>query len=102
MSLKPLILTEAVEPIGTRTVRGFACRADGSAINEWTEPEYPDYPDGRALRQLRLDLQLILREAAAILGMSATDLSALERGRRRFVQGSFERACEVLRGGVSK
>ena len=43
-------------------------------------PTYPDSPEGRALRVLRLRCDLGLREVAAALELTPSEVSALERG----------------------
>ena len=70
-----------VEPIGERTARGFQCRSDGSTVHEWSEPAYPPHPHGAHLRETRLRLDLGIREAATVLEIRSSELSALENGR---------------------
>lgn len=45
-----------------------------------TLPDYPPSPEAAALRQARVDAGISLREMARRLGISAVDLSAVERG----------------------
>jgi len=87
------ILTEAVEPIGQRQARGFIDYADGRGeFGEWTEPVFPPYPEGRSFRNHRVARSISLRQAADLLGLTAVELSAAERGRRHFCKGSYEAA----------
>jgi DNA-binding XRE family transcriptional regulator len=70
-----------VEPIGTRTAYAHVNRGDKP--HYWGPVEFPDFPpspEGDALRELRMRLRVTLREAAQYLGLSAVDVSALERG----------------------
>jgi len=70
-----------VASIGTEKALAHVNR--GSRHHGWgmiDTPRWPDSPEGRALRVLRLVCDLGLREAAKVLGLSPSDLSALERG----------------------
>jgi hypothetical protein len=69
-----------VQPIGRSTHHGFGHLTDGTPIYEWESDDFPDSPGGRALRNKRADLNMGLREAAAILGLRDVELSGLERG----------------------
>lgn len=69
-----------VAPIGEQVGEALVCGFDGCGLEEVAVPVYPPSPMGRKLRDLRLALGLNLRAAAARLGISASDLSALERG----------------------
>lgn len=45
-----------------------------------TIPVYPDSPDGKKLREVRIAKNITLRQAAKRLGISVTECSQLERG----------------------
>lgn len=92
---RPLLAIRAVDPIGTRTAHGFACRADGTVINEWTEKVYPPSPCGERLRRVRVDLGVGLRDAARVLELRADVLSALEVGRATFAKDESWAWCEA-------
>lgn len=71
----------AVQPIGKRKAFGHVHYADKP--HEWGEIEIDDYPpspEGEKLRGLRLRLGMGLREAAHALGLTAVQLSNVERG----------------------
>lgn len=75
--------TSKVEPIGTRTAYGHINRGRGN--HEWGPFEIPDYPrseNGQRLRALRVSKEVGLRDTAKALGLSALELSELERGAR--------------------
>lgn len=67
------LILRQVHPTGSvrvRTLHGVVSVID----------EYPDTPSGKALRARRHELSLTLREAAKLLGLTATELSRLEVG----------------------
>lgn len=72
-----------VAPIGTRLTSAFVSREDGcGGLEEVVMPEYPD--DGGAgerFRARRVAAGLLLRQAAAKLGLTAEEVSGLEFGR---------------------
>jgi hypothetical protein len=94
-AVKPLELVN-VAPTGREMVRGFGHRLDGSPIYEWEEDVYPPSPEGRRLRDLRIELGLGLRESCALLEITAVQLSSLERGRATCDWAQAER---MLRDG---
>ncbi len=61
-----------------------------------TLPAYPDSPEGRALRVLRLRCDLGLRDAAKVLELTPTDLSSLERGSATLDAASWCRVFVAL------
>ncbi len=71
-----------VERIGSRKMLAFVEYDDPSksGLHEVVLPVYPDSPGGRELRALRLRLGLGLRKCASLLGITAVELSGLERG----------------------
>ncbi len=84
-----------VDAIGRETARGFGRRSDGTPIYEWEIDIFPPSPNGKKLRDLRKELDIGLREAAKALGISATELSSLERGGATC--GEWEELFQVLR-----
>ena len=83
---------ERVEPIGTRRTQAFVNRGhadDGTPLNHsFEEIDLDVFPDdavaaGRELREIRRMVGLNLREAAKALGISAMQVSELERGQAR-------------------
>lgn len=91
-----LVVTQ-VAPIGKRTVHGFGHLADGTPIYEWEANVYPPSTDGTALRELRRELDIGLRDAAKRMGISVVQLSALELGSATCDR---ETAQRLLRGGA--
>lgn len=69
-----------VDAIGRETVCGFGRKSDGTSFYEWEVDVFPTSPNGKKLRELRKDRDIGLRDAAKALGISATELSSLERG----------------------
>ena len=70
-----------VEPIGKRKIFAHIHHADRP--HEWGEIEIDDYPpspEGKKLRDLRVQLGIGLREASRLLGLTAVQLSSVERG----------------------
>lgn len=106
-----IVLTR-VEPIGTRESTALVCGGGRSSMRA-VSPVFP--PDsearGQRLRDIRVKLDLGLREAARCMHWSAANLSAIERGEMRLsyvddgdgrvydddetVIGRIERACRV-------
>ena len=75
-----------IAPIGTRVVRAFVdYETRPGELREVATPVYPPCPQGRLLIALRLAYDLGLRQAATVLGLSPSDLSALEHGRATLV-----------------
>ena len=68
-----------VNPIGEHNGTAIV----GGHLREVPLPTYPPSPDGKRLREKRIAVGLSLREAAIVLGLSAVDLSMLERGAAR-------------------
>ncbi len=58
---------------------------------------YPTSPCGEALRHLRVLAGLGLRETAAMLGLSAVDLSALERGSATLTDAEWVDVFQAIR-----
>lgn len=72
---------EPVDPIGKETVYGHQHRADGNHVwGPFDVDKYPESREGKALRDLRVRLDLGWRDAARALHMSLLAYSALERG----------------------
>ncbi len=69
-----------VPACGTKVGYGHVADRAGHYWGEIGLPAYPDSPQGRELRDLRVRLGLSLRQACAALGLSAVDCSLLERG----------------------
>lgn len=84
----PIARRGTVALVDRRATRAQRRRGDdyGSGIVGGLEvvtlPVYPPSPHGAELRQLRTLLGLSIGEAARALGVSAVELSDLERGRR--------------------
>jgi hypothetical protein len=72
-----------VPPTCLRETHGFVTRGDGCGTERVTIPEYPPSPGGEALRTLRVKLGLSLRDAARALGVTAVEMSGVERGSYR-------------------
>lgn len=70
-----------------KQVEAIGSRVALSTHGDHVVPVYPDDAvcEGIALRDLRLERDYGLREAAGLLGLEVIDLAALERGRARFV-----------------
>lgn len=75
-----MVKLKEVASIGVTVSPGFACGGKDGGFRMLQMPEYPPHPEGEMLRDLRVSFQIGLREAADAMGVSATDLSALERG----------------------
>lgn len=88
----PLVLTP-VAPIGKRIMATFHGR--------YEVDDYPPSPRGRAVRDLRVELGLGLRDTAMALGLTAVQLSDLERGRATTDWDEVERRVRALAGGVA-
>ncbi len=76
---------------GTGTARGFAC-GNGRLLTSWpcdrcgatgqiSDEQHAEIERGRDVRAERMARGLTLRDAAKALGISAVELSAVERGR---------------------
>jgi hypothetical protein len=65
------------QPIGTQQTLAFVCPGGLRPVDL---PVYPPSPRGEALRALRVDLRIGLREAATAMGLSAVELGEIERG----------------------
>lgn len=68
----------AVAPVGT--ARAVAIICPPGEVREVNSPTYPNQ-GGVALRAARVAADLVLREAARLLGLRAVELSGLEVGR---------------------
>lgn len=84
--LKPFAITP-VAPLGIRLSTAFLDYADGTgSFQQIGVPHYPESPQGRDLRMLRVACDLNLREAATLLNVpTVVDMSGLETGSRTFV-----------------
>lgn len=104
--LYPGLRYEPIAPIGTETVYCHQNRGDEPHVWGPLElPTYPPSPEGEALRDLRVELGLGLREAARVLGLSALELANLERGRARcewYVAGARLRLYSIKREGMAR
>lgn len=74
-------------PIGTRRSMAHINRGPGKR-HEWREVDWPEYAPtdverGRRFREARLSQKLTLREVADVLGVRASEISALEFGWKR-------------------
>jgi LmbE family N-acetylglucosaminyl deacetylase len=86
-----------VEPTGSRTSQAMVCREGGRGELELvTMSTYPPSPRGDRLHDLRVRRNLGLREAATMLGMSATRLSDLQAGRAVLGDESEWNTAEAL------
>lgn len=93
--MPPLILP--VAPIASQRAQALICRSDGtSAVESFDEPVYPASArnGGGELRRARVEVgrYRTVREAAALLGLSAARVSDLEEGRAVFAHDSDRRA----------
>lgn len=79
-----------VTPIGKRTMVTFH--------GDYEVDAFPPSPRGRALRDLRVELGQGLRETARALGLSAVQLSDLERGRATTDWDEIERRLRAIGG----
>lgn len=86
----------AVTPIGQKQGYGFACGPNGGGLALLTTDEYPPHPTGQLVRDLRVTLGIALRDASKALGLTAVELSSLERGSAELADevGGFQ---EVVR-----
>lgn len=71
----------AAEPAGYERGPAFVTRARGCGLEDVRTPVYEKGSNAAALRLLRTHAKLGLRDAASALGISAVELSGLERGR---------------------
>lgn len=71
-----------VAPIGARKAMAFVEHVDESlsGLHEVELPIYPDSPHGRKLRELRIRHGVGLRYCSELLGLTAVEVSGLERG----------------------
>lgn len=92
-----------VEPIGTNRSPAFVDWYDeksGTMKGEFREvdmPAYPLSPCGEAMRHLRVLAGLSLRDAAKMFGISAVDLSSLERGSAKLSDEEWIAAFQMIR-----
>jgi len=97
----PLAL-EPVEPTGTRSSMGFVDRDDGAGglVGSFEEIETKVYPkgDGDRVRELRVALNLSLRDAALALGLEPIEMANLERGSARCDFTELERRLRAAAG----
>lgn len=79
-TVTPLVTLIPVEPTGARTSPAFVERADPRrcGLEMVTFKTYPE--PARQLREWRVEGDMSLRECAALLGLKASEVSALERG----------------------
>lgn len=87
-----------VQPIGSHRSMAFVTRTTGCGLAEVEAQEFPseNVHWGQALRDFRLTLDLSLREAANVLGLSAVDMSSLERGRATLAEPDKDEAMALL------
>jgi hypothetical protein len=75
---------QKIEPIGTRKTYAHVNHADPSKHGfQWIDwPVFPPEHEvaGSRLRKARVDLDMGLREASRLLGLTPTELSGIERG----------------------
>lgn len=95
--------TQDIAPIGTRPTAAIVCRSGGRGGPMMVDVDvYPPNPEGEALAGHRRDLGIVLRKAAATLGLSPSILSAIEHGSKRFANpADYERAKVALSGGAT-
>lgn len=101
-----------VEPIGSETSNAFWDGTDenGNHIGGFgpiERPVYPASPNGKRLRQRRIDLGMTLREAADKLGCRPSEVSGLEFGRNTVddwdaLFAKLERLTPPGRGGEER
>ena len=77
----PRICIRHVAPVSTRRGCAFVTRESGCGVEERDFHVYPESERGERLRRERVAAGLYLGEAARRLGLSASELSGLERGR---------------------
>lgn len=68
-----------VAPVGTEKTAAFVCPG---GLREVDVDVYPPHPRGKVLRSMRRAFDLGLREATALVGVTASELCGLERGSR--------------------
>lgn len=96
MNEAPLITVTPVEPAGERGGYGFVSYTDGtSGVGPVMVKEWPASPRGREIGKARSAAGLLLRQAAAVFGLSAVDLSGLEHG--RFVTEQWDEILEYYK-----
>lgn len=97
-----------VESIGTRTFNAFWSGHDdaGKPVGGFgpvTQPAYPPSPRGERLAAERKRGMVGLMRAAAALGLTAENLSGVERGRYVFVdEQDWDRAEAALFEAIGK
>lgn len=74
--------TAGVQAIGKRTSDAILCGPGGCTVATVESDVYSPSPEREALRTMRLDLGLSLRQAAQRVGLLPRTLSDLEQGRR--------------------
>ena len=84
-----------VTPIGKRMCVGFQCPG---GLTSWEEDEYPKWAErrGKELRDARVAASKGLLDAMRLLGLSAKDVSHLERGRAVLSDDEHARAIALL------
>lgn len=80
-----VVLFTRVEPVGQREGTALVCRRGKAEVRAVAIDVFPadDEARGTRLHDLRVSLDLNLRQAAKRVGISAADLSAVERGELR-------------------
>lgn len=73
----------SVLPIGRRSSVAFVHRTGGCALEPVELNVYPDSPEGKASRRQRVELGLTIRDVAKAFGVSAVEVSGVERGSHR-------------------
>lgn len=73
----------SVLPVGKRTTEAFVHRTGGCALETVEIDVFPDSPQGKSARKLRVDLGLTIRDVAKAFGVSAVEVSGVELGSHR-------------------
>lgn len=71
-----------VAPTSTYVTRAFVTRRNACSFENMHCYNYPPSPTGERLRVERVEARLNLRDLALLLGLRASDVSDLERGRQ--------------------
>jgi hypothetical protein len=90
-----------VQPVGTTRSAGFACGPRGCVLDVFESPQYPAHPQGRALRDARVDAHMSLGELARALGIRAVELSELEHGRLTTDAPGWEECMAAVKGAAN-